>query len=261
MSYENITLERDGEVAVLTINRPKVLNALNSATIHEIEKAIEEVAADDAVRGLVITGAGDKAFAAGADIGELNALPSAYEGMALSARDHEILLKLAELPKVVIAAINGYALGGGFELALGCDIRLASATAQVGLPEVTLGLIPGWGGALRMARLIGPGMTKYLVMSGERLAAEEAQRLGIVEKVYPPEELLPAAVALARKIGANAPLATAAAKQLIDRGEDMSLRDAIAYETGLFGHLTATEDCKEGTAAFLARRKAEWKAK
>jgi enoyl-CoA hydratase len=168
---------------------------------------------------------------------------------------------MAELPQVVIAAINGFALGGGFELALACDIRLASEGAQVGLPEVTLGLVPGWGGALRLQRLVGSGMAKYLVMSGERIKADEALRLGLVEKVYPAGELLQAARDLAARIAKNAPLATSMAKRLIDRGAEMSLRDAVAYETGIFGQLCSTADCKEGTTAFLQKRPAEWQGK
>jgi enoyl-CoA hydratase len=261
MSYENLLVERSEATVVITMNRPKALNALNAATIRELGRAVDEIAADQSIRAVIITGAGEKAFVAGADISEINTVESALQGTRMSESLHEVFFRMAELPQVVIAAINGFALGGGFELALACDIRLASEGAQVGLPEVTLGLVPGWGGALRLQRLVGSGMAKYLVMSGERIKADEALRLGLVEKVYPAGELLQAARDLASRIAKNAPLATALAKRLIDRGAEMSLRDAVAYETGIFGQLCATADCKEGTTAFLQKRPAEWQGK
>ncbi len=258
MTYANIRFESSDGIAVITMNRPKALNALNAATISELGSAVDAIGADPSIRAVIITGAGDKAFVAGADISEINTVASALQGTQMSESLHAVFFKMAELPQVVIAAINGYALGGGFELALACDIRLASENAQVGLPEVTLGLVPGWGGALRLQRLVGTGMAKYLVLSGERIKAAEALRLGLVEKVYPAEELLAAAHALARTIIKNAPLATAMAKRLINRGAEMSLRDAVAYETGIFGQLCTTADCKEGTTAFLEKRPAAW---
>jgi enoyl-CoA hydratase len=261
MSYENLLVERSEATVLITMNRPKALNALNAATIRELGRAVDEIAADLSIRAVIITGAGEKAFVAGADISEINTVESALQGTRMSESLHEVFFKMAELPQVVIAAINGFALGGGFELALACDIRLASEAAQVGLPEVTLGLVPGWGGALRLQRLVGSGMAKYLVMSGERIKADEALRLGLVEKVYPAGELLQAARDLAARITKNAPLATAMAKRLIDRGAEMSLRDAVAYETGIFGQLCTTADCKEGTTAFLQKRPAEWQGK
>lgn len=261
MAYENILFERTDGVVVVTMNRPRALNALNAATISELNRAVDAIAADPTIRALIITGSGEKAFVAGADITEINKVESALQGTRMSESLHEVLFKLSELPQVVIAAINGYALGGGFELALACDIRLASENVQVGLPEVSLGLIPGWGGALRLQRLVGLGMATYLVMSGERIKADEALRLGLVEKVYPADQLMPAAHELVQKIAKNAPLATAMAKRLINRGAEMSLRDAIAYETGIFGQLCTTADCKEGTAAFLEKRPAEWQGK
>ena len=261
MSYENLLVERSEATMVITMNRPKALNALNAATIRELGRAVDEIAADPSIRAVIITGAGEKAFVAGADISEINTVESALQGTRMSESLHEVFFKMAELPQVVIAAINGFALGGGFELALACDIRLASEGAQVGLPEVTLGLVPGWGGALRLQRLVGSGMAKYLVMSGERIKADEALRLGLVEKVYPAGELLQAAHDLAARIAKNAPLATAMAKRLIDRGAEMGLRDAVAYETGIFGQLCSTADCKEGTTAFLQKRPAEWQGK
>ncbi len=259
--YENILLEREDSLAILSVNRPKALNALNAATIREIGQAIDEIAADSAIRALIITGAGEKAFVAGADISEINHITSSMQGMQTSQSLHGVFDQIAAMNKVTIAAINGYALGGGLELALGCDIRVASTNAQLGLPEVNLGLIPGWGGALRLQRIVGTSMAKYLVMTGERISADEALRLGIVQKVYPAEELMAEARKLALTIGNNAPLATAAAKRLLNAGSEMPLRDAIQLEQALFGHLTATEDCKEGTTAFLERRKPEWQGK
>ena len=261
MQYENILLERNGTVTVLTVNRPQALNALNQATIMELGQAIDEIAQDIASRAVVITGAGEKAFVAGADISEINTIQSSMSGMRTSQSLHDVFDKIAAMPKIVIAAINGYALGGGLELALGCDIRLASEKAQLGLPEVNLGLIPGWGGSLRLQQIVGTSMAKYLVMTGERIAVEEALRLGLVEKVYPAAELMDKALELARTIGSNAPLATSSVKRLLNAAAEMNYRSAVELEKSLFGHLTATEDCKEGTAAFLEKRQPEWKGR
>jgi enoyl-CoA hydratase len=261
MSYDNILLERDGAVAIITLNRPKQLNALSAAVLHDVSAALDELAADDAVRAIIITGAGERAFAAGADIGELAQIGSASEGRRMAQRSHQLGRKMAELPKPIIAAINGFALGGGLELALACDIRLASDAAQVGLPEVTLGIMPGWGGTQRLARLVGPGAAKLLMMSGERIDAHEAQRLGIMERVYPAAKLLDAAKQLAQKLASSPPLSIDAIKQAVNRGLNMALDDANAFEASLFAELTVTEDCKEGTTAFLEKRKAAWKGK
>ncbi|HEY0607865.1 MAG TPA: enoyl-CoA hydratase-related protein [Herpetosiphonaceae bacterium] len=261
MSYEHILLERDGAVAIVMINRPKQLNALSQAVLREVDAALDELATDDAVRAIILTGSGDRAFAAGADIGELAALESATQGRSLATRSHQLGRKMADLDKPIIAAINGFALGGGLELALACDFRLASDTAQVGLPEVTLGIIPGWGGTQRLPRLVGPGMAKLLMMTGERIDAAEALRLGIVERVYPQAELLDAAKQLAQKLAGLPPLSIAAIKQAVNRGLNMTLDDANMYEAGLFAELTATQDCKEGTRAFLEKRKPEWQGR
>lgn len=261
MPYEHIVLERDGAVALITLNRPKQLNALNQAVIGELLAVLDELAADDAIRALVLTGSGDRAFAAGADIGELAQLESATQGRRLATRSHELGRKMAALPKPIIAAINGFALGGGLELALACDMRLAGDTAQLGLPEVTLGILPGWGGTQRLPRLIGPGMAKLLMMTGERVNAPEALRLGIVERVLPQAELLDAARQLAQKIADMPPLSVAAIKQAVDHGSNMPLDEANAYEAGLFAELVMTEDRREGTRAFLEKRKAEWKGR
>jgi enoyl-CoA hydratase len=261
MSYEHILLEREDAVAVITLNRPKQLNALNQAVIGELDAALDELAADDAVRAIIITGSGDRAFAAGADIGELAQMESATQGRLMAGRSHALGRKMADLPKPIIAAINGFALGGGLELALACDFRLASETAQVGLPEVTLGILPGWGGTQRLPRLIGPGMAKLLMMTGERVDAAEALRIGIVERVYPQAELLDAARQLAQKLAGLPPLSIAAIKQAVNRGLNMTLDDANQFEAGLFAELTTTQDSKEGTRAFLEKRTPAWQGR
>ena len=259
MTYENILVEQHDAVVTITLNRPKALNALNAATIKEISTAIDGL--DASVRVVVFTGAGEKAFVAGADISEINSTANIQQGMAMSENTHALYLKLSEIPQIVIAAINGFALGGGFELALACDMRIASDKAQIGLPEINLGLIPGWGGAVRLQRLVGTGMAKYLVLTGERINAEEAFRLGLVEKVVPADQLITTVNELATKLSKQAPLAVNAAKRLITRAADMNLRDAIAYEVALFGQLTISEDMKEGTSAFLEKRAANWQGK
>jgi len=261
MTYEHILLDRDGAVATITLNRPKQLNALSAAVTNEVSAAIDELATNDAVRAIIITGAGDRAFAAGADIGELNGITSATNGRRMAERSHQLGRKMADLPKPIIAAINGFALGGGLELALACDVRIASDTAQVGLPEVTLGIMPGWGGTQRLARLVGPGAAKLLMMTGDRIDAGEALRLGIVERIVPAAELMDTARQIAQKLAGAPPLSIDAIKQAVNRGLNMALDDANALEASLFGALTVTEDAKEGTAAFLAKRKAEWKGK
>lgn len=261
MSYDTILLERDGPTAIITLNRPKQLNALSQVVIGELHAAFTELAGDDNVRAVILTGSGERAFAAGADISELARLKSATEGRRVALRSHELGRNMAELPKPIIAAINGFALGGGLELALACDVRLASETAQLGLPEVTLGIMPGWGGTQRLPRLIGPGMARLLMMTGERVDAAEALRIGIVERVYPAAELMDAARQLAAKLAGLPPLSIAAIKQAVNRGLGMTLDDANTYEASLFAELTTTEDCKEGTQAFLDKRKPEWRGK
>ncbi len=261
MAYENIQFQADGPVATITITREKVRNALNRATVAEIGTALRAVDADDTLRVAIITGAGDKAFAAGADIGELRALPNAATAREMSERSHQLGLYIAQMPKIVIAAINGFALGGGLELAMSCDIRVAADTARLGQPEINLGIIPGWGGTQRLTRLVGLGMSRLLNLTGEMISAEEACRIGLVERVYPAAELQAAARTLAQQIAAKAPLAVAAIKQAINRGMEMPLAEACMYEAALFGGIVATEDAKEGTSAFLEKRQAEWKGR
>lgn len=261
MGYANILYEADGAVATITLNRPAVLNALNAATTAEISQALAAAEADAQVRVIVITGAGERAFAAGADIGELNAIGSAGDGRRFSEQSHQVGFQIASGAKPVLAAINGFALGGGLELALACDIRVASSVAQVGQPEILLGIIPGWGGTQRLARLIGPGAARLLCMSGERIGADEALRLGIVERVFPAETFRNDARTLAHTLAERPPLALAAVKHAINRGLDMSLHDGCMYEAALFGELTATEDAKEGTRAFLEKRKATFRGR
>lgn len=259
MPYENILFAHDSAVALITVNRPNKLNALSAATTQEIGAALRAVEADDTLRVAIITGAGEKAFVAGADIGELRALESATAARQLAERGQEVGFQIARMSKFVIAAINGFALGGGLELAMACDLRIAASTAQFGQPEITLGVIPGWGGTQRLTRLVGPGMSKLLNLTGERISAEEALRIGLVERVVPADQLMHAANALAASIAAQAPIAVAAIKQAINRGMDLPLADACAYEAALFGEVVASADGREGTSAFLEKRTPVWK--
>lgn len=259
MSYENIRYETDGPLATITINREKVRNALSQATIAEINTALQAVEADPALRVAIITGAGEKAFVAGADINELRALPTSTAARLVGERGHRVGFFIAEMSKIVIAAVNGFALGGGCELAMACDIRIAADSAKFAQPEINLGLIPGWGGTQRLTRLVGPGMSKLLNLTGDLIDAQEALRIGLVERVVPAADLLPAARALATQIASKAPLAVAAIKQAVNRGMDMGLTDACMYEAALFGDICATADAKEGTSAFLEKRPAVWK--
>jgi enoyl-CoA hydratase len=261
MPYENIIFKQADGIAILTINRPQALNALNMATIRELCAAIDEIAAVDTIHALIITGAGDRAFVAGADIREFSAIDSAMAGTQLSQVAHAVLQRLVELPKPVIAAINGFALGGGLELALACDIRIAAESAELGFPEITLGLIPGWGGTTRLVRLVGPGRAKLMIMSGERISAAEAMDIGIVERVVPSATVMAHALQVASRFTSLPVLAMAAAKQSINRAHDMALADANAYESVLFGQLSVTEDAREGARAFVEKRPPHWKGR
>jgi len=258
VDYETLTLERDGSLAVVTLNRPKVLNALNGQMVAELRGLLAELDADAAVRAIVLTGAGERAFAAGADIGELNQLPSATQGVELARRGQALTLEIERMRTPVIAAVNGFALGGGCELALACDIRIASENAKFGQPEVNLGLMPGYGGSQRTARLAGRGMAMYLCLSGEPIDAREAQRVGLVEKVVPATELLTEAKRIAGVIASKGPLAVSATKRAIDEGLALSTQAALDVESLHFGTLIDTEDFKEGTKAFLEKRPAQF---
>ena len=260
MSYENIKTERKDTILLITIDRPKVLNALNAKTVEEIGRAFSEARDDASIRCVILTGAGEKAFVAGADINELAAL-TPQAGKHVSEKGQNVLLQIERFPKPVIAAINGFALGGGCELALACHIRIASEKAQIGLPEVTLGIIPGYGGTQRMARLLGKGKAFELVCSGERIGAAEAEKIGLVNKVVPADQLMSAAEEMARKIAARSPVAVRAAIEAINYGSDMPLEEGLLLEATLFGLLCATEDMKEGMKAFLEKRPANFPGK
>jgi enoyl-CoA hydratase len=260
MAYENILFEKKDGIAYITFNRPKVLNALNRKTVEELRDALLDARDDSSVRVLILTGAGEKSFVAGADIGEL-AQRTPVDGKDFSLFGQSVFHLLEILGKPSICAINGFALGGGCELALSCTIRLASKTARIGQPEVKLGIIPGYGGTQRLARLCGKGVAHELCLSGEMITAEEAQRIGLVNHIYEPAELLPAAEGLAKKIIANAPLAVKYAMEAIERGVEMPQEEGLFLEATLFGLSCATEDMREGTKAFLEKRKADFKGK
>jgi len=260
MPYENILFEKKDSIAYITFNRPKVLNALNRKTIEELRDALQDAREDSSVRVLILTGAGEKSFVAGADISEL-AQRTPVDGKDFSLFGQSVFHLLETLGKPSICAINGFALGGGCELALSCTIRLASKTAKVGQPEVKLGIIPGYGGSQRLARLCGKGVAHELCLTGEMITAEEAQRIGLVNRFYEPAELLPAAEAMAKKIIANAPLAVKYTMEVIERGSEMPLEEGQYLETTLFGLCAATEDMREGTRAFLEKRPAQFRGK
>jgi enoyl-CoA hydratase len=259
--YENIVLERAATAGIITINRPKVLNALSGATLAEIDRAIDELEDDDSVRAVIITGAGDRAFAAGADIAELQALASAQEGYDHSRTSHQLLFKMHALSKPVIMAVNGYALGGGCELAMAGDIILASENARFGQPEVKLGIIPGFGGTQRLPRLIGRTRALELILTGDMITAQRAHELGLVNRVVPLDQLLSTAQQIAATVAEQAPLAVALAKRAVYDGLEVGARAGNEIEMTYFGLAVGTEDRREGTSAFLEKRKPEWQAK
>lgn len=252
----NVLLEKKGHIAVATINRPKALNALNSQVLEDIDQLVEQVKADDEIRALVITGSGEKAFVAGADIGEMSTLTKA-EGEAFGKKGNDVFRKIETLPIPVIAAVNGFALGGGCELSLSCDIRLAAENAVFGQPETGLGITPGFGGTQRLARTINVGKAKEMIYAGTKVKAPEALSLGLVSAVYPAEELMPAAMKLAERISANAPIAVRACKKAINDGLQVNMDEAIVIEEKLFGSCFETEDQKNGMTAFVEKRKPE----
>jgi enoyl-CoA hydratase len=260
MAYENLLYEKRDGIAFITFNRPKVLNALNRKTVEELRDALVDARDDTAVRVLILTGAGEKSFVAGADISEL-AQRTAVDGKDFALFGQSVVHLLETMGKPSICAINGFALGGGCEVAMCCSIRLASKNARIGHPEVKLGIIPGYGGTQRLARLCGKGVAHELSLSGEMISAEEAQRIGLVNHVYELAELLPAAEALAKKIIANAPLAVKYTMEAIERGFEMPQEEGLFLEASLFGLACATEDMREGTKAFLEKRAANFKGK
>jgi enoyl-CoA hydratase len=261
VDYENLLVEHDEGFVTLTINRPRVLNALSRATVSELHAAIDSIAGDDSIRALVITGSGRKAFVSGADIGELEALETAQQGFEHSKYSHELLFKLQELPKAVIMAVNGYALGGGCELALGGDIIIASENAQFGQPEVNLGIIPGFGGTQRLPRLVGRTRALELILTGRRISAEEAFAMGLVNRVVSQDELMSTAREIAATIAQKAPLAIALAKRAVYEGLEMGPRAGNEAEMTYFGLAVGTSDRVEGTAAFLQKRSPNWQGK
>jgi enoyl-CoA hydratase len=263
MAYENLenvkAESRDG-VLIVTVDRPKVLNALNDQTVGEIERVFLEARADESVRAIILTGGGEKAFIAGADIGELSKM-TPLTGKDVARRGQQVLNTIERMPKPVIAAINGFALGGGCEIALACHIRIASEKAKIGLPEVTLGIIPGYGGTQRMARLLGKGKALEMILTGDHITATEAERIGLVNKVVPAEELMKTAEEMARRIASRGPIAVRSAIEAVMSGSDMAFEEGQAFEATLFGLLASTEDMKEGMGAFLEKRPAAFKGK
>ena len=252
---EFITYEVEGQIGIITINRPKALNALNSAVLDELDKTLDAVD-QEAIRCLILTGAGEKSFVAGADIGEMSTLTKA-EGEAFGKKGNDVFRKLETFPIPVIAAVNGFALGGGCEISMSCDIRICSENAVFGQPEVGLGITPGFGGTQRLARLVGPGMAKQLIYTAKNIKADEALRIGLVNAVYPLDELMAAAEKLAETIAKNAPIAVRACKKAINDGLEVKMDDAIVIEEKLFGSCFKTADQIEGMSAFLEKRKHE----
>ncbi len=252
----NVLLEKKGHIAVATINRPKALNALNSQVLEDLNEMVEQVKADEEIYALVLTGAGEKAFVAGADIGEMSSLTKA-EGESFGKKGNDVFRKLETLPIPTIAAVNGFALGGGCELAMSCDIRLCADSAVFGQPEAGLGITPGFGGTQRLARLVGPGMAKQMIYTAKNIKADEALRIGLVNAIYPVEELMAAAEKMAATIAKNAPIAVRACKKAINDGLQVDMDQAIVVEEKLFGSCFETADQKEGMSAFLDKRKHE----
>jgi enoyl-CoA hydratase len=257
-TYRNLLVEDRAGITLLTVNRPGMMNALNRETLAEIESAVMRFSADPSTRVLVVTGAGNKAFISGADINELAVLqPRGAE--EISRLGQRVVAGLEHSPKPVIAAINGYAFGGGLELALACHMRLASENAVMGLPEVTLGIIPGYGGTQRLPRLIGRGLAYELVLSGRRVKADEAARLGLVNRVVPQADLMNVTLELAGTIARNAPIAVQAALEAVTRGSEMELPDGLRLESAFFGVVAATHDMHEGLQAFIEKRAPQYR--
>ncbi len=257
---ENVKLEKKNQIAYVTIDRPKVLNALNMATMEELREVFTDLAADTAIRVVILTGGGEKAFVAGADINELQK-NNPVEAKAYTHRGQAVLDLIENLGKPVIACINGFALGGGCEIAMACTMRLASENARLGQPEVKLGIIPGYGGTQRLPRLLGTGLAMQLLLTGDMISAQEAHRIGLVNEVLPADKLILRAEEIAAKIIANAPLAIQYCMEAVNQGLNMTLQEGLFLEATLFSVCCATEDKKEGTTAFLEKRPANFQGK
>jgi enoyl-CoA hydratase len=260
LEYKNTLYEKNEGIATITINRPQALNALNKETIKEISSRIKDAKQDDNVKVIVFIGAGDRAFCAGADLNMMKD-KSPYKGMHLSYIGQGLTLEIEELEKPVIAALNGYTLGGGLELAMACDLRIASENAKLGQPEVNVGLIPGWGGTQRLPKLIGKGKAKEMIFTGGNIDAKTAEQLGLVNKVVPLDQLKTVVKQLAEEIMNKPPIAIELAKQLINKSTEIDLRVGLTNEAEAFGVLTSTEDFREGVSAFLEKRKPDYKGK
>jgi len=257
-NLEHIRMEWDGEIAVVTIDRQEKLNALNADVIRELAEVFESLASDGAVRAVILTGAGGRAFVAGADITELARMDS-LEAVRVSREGQRVMERIERGPKPVVAAVGGYALGGGCELALACHLRIASTTARFGLPEVGLGIIPGYGGTVRLARAVGLSHATEMILTGDPIDAARAREIGLVSAVVEPDALLPEAKKLARRVTKNGPLAVRLAMESLHRGLDVAAADALDGESALFGLLASTADMKEGMEAFLAKRRATFR--
>src|SRR5262245_7932243 len=260
MPYDNLLIERDGAVAIVTINRPRVLNAIDAPTLDALRRAILDLKSDEGVRSLVLTGAGDRAFVAGADINEL-AVQTPTTGREHALKGQHVFDLIENMGKPVIAATNGYALGGGCELAMACTLRLAADTARLGLPEITLGILPGYAGTQRLSRLVGKGKALELILTGSPIGAEEAARVGLVNRVVAAADLLTEARKLAAELAGRAPVAIRYIMDAINAGLEMPFAEACVHEATLFGLVAATEDMREGTRAFLEKRKPVFKGR
>ncbi|MFA5537364.1 MAG: enoyl-CoA hydratase-related protein [Bacillota bacterium] len=257
MSLENVTWEREGRIAILTINRPKVLNALNEDVLRDLDGVLEQLEQDNETRVVIITGAGERAFVAGADISFMESL-TPLDAKKFARLGQKVFSRIENLPQPVIAAINGFALGGGCELAMACDLRVASTKAKLGQPEVNLGLIPGFGGTQRLTRLVNPGLAKEILFTADTYDANAAHRMGLVNHVVEPEELMDFCKAMAGRIASRGPVAVQLCKEAVNDGLEMDLEKALVHEADLFAVVFSSEDKNEGIGAFLAKRKPEF---